>query len=226
MSKNLIIRGTTYPNVPDISVKDADNQANEVVYRDTSDATLNSGAQMLNGVEGYGPNGKVTGSIPEKTASDLTASGATVSVPAGHYASPASKSIPSGSAATPATTIQATPTIEIDTTTGEVSAEVDASQSVTPNVAPGYVQAGTAGTVRAQGSDTLQLPTKAAATIIPTTTDQEIDGGQYLLGKQTVKGDPNLQSGNIVENVTIFGVPGSAKLPSITQDASGGLHIS
>ena len=85
MSKNLIIRGTTYPNVPVISVKDADNQANEVVYRDTSDATLNSGAQMLDGVEGYGPNGKITGSIPEKTASDLTANGATVLVPAGHY---------------------------------------------------------------------------------------------------------------------------------------------
>lgn len=150
MSNNLIIRGTTYPNVPDISVKNADDQTKEVIYRDTSDATLSSGGQMLNGVEGYGPSGKVTGSIPEKTASDLTASGATVSVPAGHYASPASKSIPSGSAATPATTIQATPTLTIDTTTGEVSAAVNASQSVTPTVAPGYVQAGTAGTVSAR----------------------------------------------------------------------------
>lgn len=226
MSNNIIIRGTTYPGVPSVSIKNADDQTKEVVYRDTSDATLASGGQMLDGVEGYGPNGKITGSIPEKTASDLTANGATVLVPAGHYAEAASKSVASGSVSTPATTIQATPEITIAPATGEVSASVDASQSVSPAVTPGYVQSGAAGTVRVQGSDTLQLPTKAAATIMPTTSDQEIPGGQYLLGKQTVKGDPNLQSGNIVEGVSIFNIPGSAKLPSITQDANGGLHIS
>lgn len=226
MGKNLIIRGTTYPNVPDISVKDADDQTKEAVYRDTSDATLSSGGQMLDGVEGYGPDGKVVGNIPSRSASDLTANGATVTAPAGHYANPVSKQVTAGSASTPATTIQVTPEITIDSTTGEITASLDASQSVTPAVTPGYVQSGTSGTVRAQGSDTLQLQTKAAATIMPSTTDQEIAAGQFLLGKQTVKGDPNLQSGNIVENVSIFGVRGSAKLPLITQDVSGGLHIS
>ena len=226
MSRNLIIRGTTYPNVPDISVKNADDQTKEVVYRDTSDATLASGGQMLDGVEGYGPDGKITGNIPSRSASDLTANGATVTTPAGHYAQAVSKSVASGSVSTPATTVQATPEITLDSTTGEITASVDASQSITPAVTPGYVQAGTPGTVRAQGSDTLQLQTKAAATITPSTSDQVISAGQFLLGPQTVKGDPNLQSGNIVENVSIFGVQGTAKLPSITQDASGGLHIS
>ncbi len=226
MSRNLIIRGTTYPNVPDISVKNADDQTKEVVYRDTSDATLASGGQMLDGVEGYGPDGKITGNIPSRSASDLTANGATVTTPAGHYAQAVSKSVASGSVSTPATTVQATPEITLDSTTGEITASVDASQSITPAVTPGYVQAGTPGTVRAQGSDTLQLQTKGAATITPSTSDQVISAGQFLLGPQTVKGDPNLQSGNIVENVSIFGVQGTAKLPSITQDASGGLHIS
>ena len=129
MGKNLIIRGTTYPNVPDISVKNADKQSEEVVYRDTSDATLSSGGQMLDGVEGYGPDGKVVGNIPSRSASDLTANGATVTAPAGHYANPVSKQVVSGSASTPATTIQATPEITIDSTTGEITASVDASQS-------------------------------------------------------------------------------------------------
>lgn len=226
MANNITIRGTTYPGVPTIGVKKAEDLTEEIIYRDTSDATLQSGNQMLNGVEGYGPSGKVTGNIPSKTSSDLTASGATVTVPAGHYAQAASKAVASGSASTPATTMQATPEITLDPATGEISASVDASQSVTPTVSPGYVSSGTAGTVRAQGSDTLQLQTKAAATITPTTSDQTIAAGQYLLGAQTVKGDPNLQSGNIVEGVTIFNTPGSAKLPSITQDANGGLHIS
>lgn len=225
-SNSISIRGTTYPGVPTIGVPNAENLSEEVIYRDTSDATLANGSQMLDGVTGYGPSGKISGNIPTKTAGDLSASGATVTVPAGYYAESASKSVASGSASTPATTIQATPEITIDSSTGEISASVDASQSITPTVSPGYVSGGSAGTVRATGSDTLQLTTKAAATIMPTTSDQTIAAGQFLLGVQTIKGDSNLQSGNIVEGVTIFNTPGSAKLPSITQDASGGLHIS
>lgn len=225
-ANDIIIRGTTYPGVPTIGVKDAEDTSQEHIYRDTSDATLQSGNQMLAGVKGYGPDGLINGQIPEKSASDLSASGGTVTVPAGHYAESASKSVASGSASTPATTIQATPEITLNSSTGEITASVDASQSITPAVTPGYVASGSAGNVRAQGSDTLQLQTKAAATITPSTSDQTIAAGQFLLGPQVVKGDANLQSGNIVEGASIFGVPGSAKLPSITQDASGGLHIS
>lgn len=225
-ANDIIIRGTTYPGVPTIGVKNAEDLTEEFIYRDTSDATLQSGNQMLAGVTGYGPDGLIAGQIPARSSSDLSASGATVTVPAGNYAEAASKQVASGSASTPATTIQATPEITLNSSTGEITASVDAQQSITPAVTPGYVASGSAGNVRAQGSDTLQLQTKAAATIMPTTSDQTIAGGQYLLGAQVVKGDANLQSGNIVEGVSIFNVPGSAKLPSITQDASGGLHIS
>ena len=61
---------------------------------------------------------------------------------------------------------------------------------------------------------------------MPSTSDQTIAAGQFLTGAQTVKGDPNLQTGNIVEGVSIFGKAGTAKLPSITQDPDGTLHIS
>lgn len=59
------------------------------------------------------------------------------------------------------------------------------------------------------------IPSKAAATYMPTASDQTIDAGQYLSGAQTVKGDANLIAGNIKQGVSIFGVAGSLT-PGIT----------
>lgn len=64
------------------------------------------------------------------------------------------------------------------------------------------------------------ISSKAAATYTPTTSDQTIAADQYLSGAQTVKGDANLVSSNILKNVTIFGVVGSLALPSISQDST------
>lgn len=54
------------------------------------------------------------------------------------------------------------------------------------------------------------IPSKAAQTYTPTTTDQTILASQYLSGAQTIKGDANLVAANIVDGVKIFGVTGSA----------------
>lgn len=59
------------------------------------------------------------------------------------------------------------------------------------------------------------IPSKAAATYTPTTTDQTIAAGQYLSGAQTVKGDANLIAANIRSGKSIFGVAGSLT-PGIT----------
>ena len=68
--------------------------------------------------------------VTRRSSSDLTASGATVTVPAGYYASQASKSVASGSAGTPSAT------------KGTVS---NHSVSVTPSVTntTGYISGGT-----------------------------------------------------------------------------------
>lgn len=218
MAQNVVINGVTYENVPEVDIPTSGGGTAE--FFDTSDATLSSGAQVLNGYTAYADGTKYTGSIPTKTSSNLTASGATVTAPAGYYASAASKTISSGSATTPTTTITAAPTLEIDTSTGVVTGTVSASQSITPTVSAGYISSGTAGTVTASGSDTLPLTTQAAQTITPGTSSQTIAAGTYLTGAQTISGDSNLQSQYIKSGVSIFGVNGSLTSAAVSQDST------
>ena len=53
------------------------------------------------------------------------------------------------------------------------------------------------------------IPSKAAATYTPGTTDQTIAAGQYLSGAQTIKGSANLKAENIKQGVNIMGIMGS-----------------
>lgn len=163
-------------------------------------------SDMLYGVTAHDASGTaVTGNIVTKTQADLSASGDTVTAPAGYYASSASKSVASGSAATPATTITATPTISVNSSTGVITASVNASQSVTPTVSAGYVSTGTAGAITASGSDTEQMSVQAAQTIHPSTSDQTIASGRYLTGNQTIKAVTvsGLSASNILSGVTV-----------------------
>ena len=152
---------------------------------DTSDATAAAG-DIAADKTAYIATGKTTGAAAVRTSSDLSASGKTVTVPAGIYRTQATKDVQ--------TAAQATPSVSVDQESGLVTAT--ASQSA------GYVEAGTK-------SGTLQLSAKDAATITPGTADQEIPAGKYLTGKQTVKGDARLVPANIKSGVEIFGVTGS-----------------
>lgn len=144
--------------------------------------------KLLEGYQLIDQSGQaVTGTIPSKAASDLTASGATVAVPAGYYPAQVSKSV--------ATATQATPSITVDSG-GKIT--VSATQ------AAGYVTAGTK-------TATKQLTVQAAKTWTPGTSNQTLASGRYLTGTQTIKGDINLKATNIVKGVSIFGVTGTAE---------------
>lgn len=67
------------------------------------------------------------------------------------------------------------------------------------------------------------IPSKAAATYTPSTQDQEIAAGQYLSGKQTIKGDANLLAANIKKGVSIFGVNGNLEANSLQSRLGAGL---
>ena len=142
--------------------------------------------------------------ITRRDSTDLSASGATVTVPAGYYENAASKAVSSGSA-TPAASISATgATVTPGTNTLQLS---KTNVSSTPQVSAGYISSGTAG--NSTVTLTANVTTKAAATITPGTSNQTIASGTYLTGTQTISGDANLVAGNIKSGTTIFGVTGS-----------------
>ena len=216
---DIIIRGTTYPECPGIDVPDTNG--NDVHYIETSDATLDSGAKLPKNVTAYANGTKYTGTAENRSSSDLTASGATVTAPAGFYSASATKSVASGTA-TPAATVSAT---GATVATGSNTLTLSKSVQTTPQVSAGYISAGTAGS--SSVSLTASVTTKAAATITPGTSAQEIAAGTYLTGKQTIAGDANLTGANIVAGTSIFNVAGQAQIPVITQDSvTKVLHIS
>lgn len=212
MAQDVIIRGTTYQDVPSVQIPLTPGPGN-ALFVDTSDATLDDASELPLGITAYADGTKYTGTAAENDSSDLTISGATVTVPAGYYASSASGTVSSGSA-TPASTITAT---GASVSTGTNTLTLSKSVSNTPTVSAGYVSSGTAG--NSSVSLTASVTTKGAATITPGTSNQTIASDTYLTGTQTISGDANLLAGNIVSGKTIFGVAGSAQIPSITQDS-------
>lgn len=98
------------------------------------------------------------------------------------------------------------PTISVNTSTGLITAS-HTQQS-------GQVTGGTT-------TATEQLTTQAAQTITPSTSDQTIAAGKFLVGAQTIEGDADLVASNIKSGVTIFGVTGSYTGGSVLTPTAG-----
>ena len=173
------------------------------------------GAVTVNAI----PSNYVGSAITSRTSSDLSASGATVTAPAGYYSSAASKSIASGSA-TPAASLSATGA-SLSTGNGTLTLTKN-NVSNTPQVTAGYVASGTAGNTNM--SLTATVTTQGATTYYPTTSDQTISGSRYLTGTQTIKAvsQTNLSAENIKSGTTISITNGSSNIWSVTGTYSGG----
>ena len=145
--------------------------------------------------------------ITRRTSSDLSASGATVTAPSGYYENSASKTIGNASFSVGA--------FSIDN-------NGDAIMDVSVDTA-GYV------------SNNFQLTEESvvsplgATTYYPSTSDQTIASGKYLMGAQTIKGVTitNLSAANIVNGVTVEvgDVDDPDRVASVTGTASGGFDF-
>lgn len=114
------------------------------------------------------PGDYVGSSIDRRDSDDLTASGATVTVPSGYYAAQATKAV--------STTTHPAPSASVDSA-GLVTA--------THTQTEGYVSADTA-------TGTLQLTTQAGTTITPTTSEQTaVTAGKYTTGAVVVDPIPS-----------------------------------
>ena len=213
MAQNVTINGVNYQNVPSVEIPLTGGGGN-AVFTDTSDATLDNGGKMLSGNTAYAGGVKYTGTITTNTGSSVTATGDTVTVPAGYYASQVTKAVASGSATAPSSISGTSASVSTSTNTLTLSKTV----SVTPVVSAGYVSSGTAG--NASVSLTASVTTKGATTYTPSTSNQTIASGTYLTGTQTISGDANLVASNIKSGVSIFGVRGSLSAATVSQDGS------
>lgn len=94
------------------------------------------GAVTVNAI----PSNYVGSDITQRSSTDLTVSGATVTAPAGYYSAAASKSVASGSASAPSSISGTSASV----TTGTNTLTLTKTVSVTPVVNAGYVSSGTA----------------------------------------------------------------------------------
>lgn len=150
-----------------------------------------TGAQTISAISST----YVGSGITSRSSADLTASGATVTVPAGYYSAQATKSVSTGSATAPATISGTAATVSTGTNTLTLTKTI----SVTPTVSAGYISAGTAG--NSSVSLTASVTTKAATTYNVSSSNQTIAASQYLTGAQTIRAVTT--SGISAENIKV-----------------------
>ena len=173
------------------------------VWMDTTDKTV-AADKMVSGITALKNDGTtVTGNLTSRSSSDLTASGATVTVPAGVYSSQASKAVSSGSATAPATISGSSATVSTGTNTLTLSKTV----SVTPSVTAGYVSSGTAG--NSAVSLTASVNTRSSSDLTASTLTVTAPSGYYGSDATKTLTDANLLAENIKKDISIFGVTGS-----------------
>ena len=140
-------------------------------YQDVSNVTATA-ATVLDGYIFVDSTGsEIEGTIPTKSSTDLTVSGATVTVPAGYYATNASKAIPNGvitASATGSATISSL-TYTYDSTEDEfdISGSASISGTATAGVTTaGYISSGVTGSTSGTASVASTVPKIVGAVAI------------------------------------------------------------
>ena len=172
----------------------------EITAVDLSSDTV-AANKMLSGTTAHNSSGTaITGSIATKTSSDLTASGATVTAPAGYYAAAATKSVSSGRADLP----YSASINDASLTAGSTSLTFTGTVPITMDFSAGYISSDPSGSVIVSMTHS-PVNVTPAHTYHPSTSDQTIVATTYATGAQTIKAVTltNLTAANIKSGVTV-----------------------
>lgn len=213
MSKSVIINGVTYTDVPRVSIPLSSGSGNaDFVDTDSGDAVA---GDIRTGKKAWVGGNEVTGSIPVKTASDVSVSGKNVTAPAGIYDSPVTKSVTDGSV---------TPTA---TVTGDEIGDTatDYSITVTPSatVSAGYVsgnQSGTAVTKYVQVEEKTATPTTVAQDITPTSGKLLKQVHVNAVNVSATATESDVLSGKTFFSGSLTPRTGAATVPIVSQDSA------
>lgn len=213
MSKNVIINGVTYSDVPYVNIPLSSGSGNaKFVDTDSGDAVA---TDIRNGKKVWVGGDEITGSVPVNTETDVTASGKTVNVPAGIYDDPVSKSIAEGS-------IIPTATVE-GNEIGMALSEYEIVVKPAASVMPGYISNGDTGTTIVKY---IQVESKTAT---PSTSGQTITpSAGKLLNKVNIEAvalsgnatEADVLNGKTFYSTTLEKRTGSATVPVVGQDST------
>ena len=152
----------------------------------TYDSTNYNGLQEVDVTVNAVPNNYVGSAIDWRDSTDLSASGATVSVPSGYYEYSETYTIPSGTVVPQSSITESGATVSPGNNTITLQKN---NVSNTPNVTTaGYISSGTVGNTDISLS--ANVPTLDATTYAPSTTTRTIASGTYIKGTQTISPAP------------------------------------
>ena len=200
-SSQTIEPDTGYDGLSSVTVNAIQTETKSATPSGTAQTITPSSGKYLTSVSVGAISANYVGSgITQRSSTDLTASGATVNVPAGYYSTAASKSV--------STTTHPDPTVSVGS-----DGLITASHTQTT----GYVTGGTT-------TATSQLSTQAAKTVTPTSSSQTaVAAGKYTTGAVTVAAVPT-ETKTVTTNGTV--TPSAGKfLSSVTVDVPIGSTI-
>ena len=195
-TSNISAANIKYNTVIKVGDSNDDDRIAGVTGTFSGSSTVSSGqtaagaAQILRGYSGFVDGAEVMGSIETKTSSDLTASGDTVTVPAGYYASQATKSV----------SAMTLPTSAAASATSGYSSKATISRSTSDqyiNIPTGYNSSGAYYKVNAVPNGTVTAPSSISGSSATVTT-----GTNTVTFTKTVSVTPSVTTAGYISSGT------------------------